>query len=84
VKVTGQPIYDAPHGRTVVLGRVGNVSQPDLSRVIETRQYTSALPLETCMPGVDADHDGEVDCDDQDCWWACAPACPPLATCAQL
>jgi hypothetical protein len=76
IAVDGTAQYDAGNGRIILLGQVGLTS-----RVIETRQLTSALPQETCEPGVDADHDGKVDCDDEDCWWKCTPACPPVATC---
>jgi len=49
--------------------------------VLVERQWTSATPDETCVPGVDADGDGLAGCDDPDCWWACHPACPYQSSC---
>jgi cysteine-rich repeat protein len=31
--------------------------------------------------GTDLDHDGAVGCADPDCWYVCAPLCPPNTTC---
>lgn len=36
---------------------------------------------ESCTLGFDADRDGRLGCDDEDCWGFCAPQCPPGAAC---
>jgi cysteine-rich repeat protein len=43
--------------------------------------YDGPLPSEVCGSGHDVDRDGLAGCDDPDCWWMCAPACAPGASC---
>ena len=62
-------------------GRVDIVTAAYSATVVLERQLVSALPDETCEPGVDADGDGLAGCDDPDCWWKCHPACPYQGTC---
>lgn len=37
---------------------------------------------ETCVSGLDGDHDGLVGCEDPDCWGRCTPECPPNSSCS--
>lgn len=43
--------------------------------------YTNDTPRESCIDGEDSDGDGASGCDDDECWWRCAPTCPPFSTC---
>lgn len=44
-------------------------------------RWESATPDDRC-DGTDADGDGKIGCDDEDCWARCTPRCPPGTTCA--
>ena len=61
-------------GTLIVIGDVYD------SRVILERTFVGVSPREACA-GADEDGDGLVDCADPDCWWSCAPACPPRTSC---
>jgi hypothetical protein len=43
--------------------------------------WESVAPVESCSSGLDLDGDLAIGCDDADCWWACAPSCPPETSC---
>jgi hypothetical protein len=66
--------YDPVNGRIVAFGGA-------TSDEMWTYGYAGGLPSEVCGGGRDADRDALVGCADLDCWWACAPACPPKASC---
>jgi hypothetical protein len=66
--------YDDQHGELIVLG------VHDGKYVQFTHAWSSGTPLETCG-AADDDGDGLIGCADDDCWWSCAPACPPETSC---
>jgi hypothetical protein len=65
-------------GITIVSGR-----DPASSELFFDRwelRWDSADGTDRCN-GKDGDGDGLAKCDDPDCWWVCAPLCPPNTTC---
>jgi len=44
-------------------------------------RFQGASPDEACQLSADVDGDGKTGCADADCWFACAPECPPQASC---
>ena len=50
------------------------------ARLMFERRFVGISSRDACTGG-DEDGDGLVDCADDDCWWSCTPACPPLASC---
>jgi hypothetical protein len=75
IALSATPVYAPSRGEMLLFGTVSS------SLVLLHHRYESAVPYETCEPGVDADRDGRAGCDDPDCWWKCTPTCPPYATC---
>lgn len=73
--VEGRSYYAPETGEVGVLGLLGTYS-----RVIAHRRWVGDAPLDACRGG-DDDGDGEVDCDDPECFWSCDLACPPLTSC---
>ncbi len=73
---TPAPAYVA--GYDVMRGEIVLVTRDGTELAIS---FTSGAPRESCVAGEDADGDGASDCADDDCWWACAPTCPPASTC---
>jgi cysteine-rich repeat protein len=45
-------------------------------------RWESAARDELCIADVDVDGDTREGCADPDCWYACAPECPPGTSCA--
>lgn len=70
-------------GGGVVAMRGGSFSNDAWSTVGGTVQLRreSDTPDETCVDGLDLDHDGIAGCADLDCWTTCTPSCPPGTTC---
>ena len=48
---------------------------------VDALRWEGSGPAEPCRSDVDEDGDGLAGCADPDCWWVCAPLCPPGAPC---
>lgn len=76
--------YDDARSRVVMFGGITADLIAQTNTALNetwTAAYDSALPDETCLYGVDGDHDNLLGCDDPDCAGYCYPLCPPGTSC---
>jgi len=85
-----QPVNDVPvrTGHALAQGIAGGIamfggstSLGTPTSEVDVLRWSGASPAEACRSNIDGDGDGLAGCADPDCWWACAPLCPPGAPC---
>ena len=76
---TGHAMASAVAGGVTMIGGSTSLGTPADGAWLLRWDGTS--PTEACRSAIDGDGDGLAGCADPDCWWACAPLCPPGAPC---